>query len=292
MAAVSEGDSNPGTGLRLTAIDGYELAATLFPARGEPRGMVVVQGATGVRRQFYRRFAAHLATSGLSTLTFDYRGIGDSLQGSPGDLEYDMSSWAELDAPAARAEALRLAAGRPLFVVAHSFGGQALAIAPPREPVVAAVLIGCQEGDVRHWPWRLLPWFLFGVGFVIPLTTRLWGYVPAWAGFGEPLPGRVARQWARWCRTRGYVFGARPEVVERAATIRFPMLGLNWSDDHYAPEPAARALAARFRDAPLDLRFYPAGKDHGGAVGHFGFFRRGGARLWSEPTDWMLNRLE
>lgn len=276
--------------LELLASDGYRLGATEHRGERDPAAVVVIQGATAVSRRFYGRFADALARRGLLVLTFDYRGIGDSLHGPIRELDAEMMDWARLDCPAARSRGVALASDRPLIVFAHSFGGQALAIEPPGEAVAGTVLVGCQEGDVRHWPPLRIPWFLFGVGVMIPLFSRLLGYVPGWAGFGEDLPGGVASQWARWCRTRHYVFGAHPEVAERGAAARFPILALSFEDDHYAPIRAVRALLQRFPNAPIEHRHHRPEEVGFSSVGHFGYFRSGRSSLWEEPAEWMLER--
>jgi predicted alpha/beta hydrolase len=273
--------------IELVADDGYRLAATEHRGTEEPRGVVVVQGATAVARRFYVRLADHLAERGFHALTFDYRGVCGSLHGSIRELDADMMDWARRDAAAARAHGARLAGDRPLFLFSHSFGGQAVAIEPPAEPVSGAVFVGCQEGDIRLWPRYRIPWFLFGVGVVIPLFSRLLGYVPGSVGFGEDLPGGVASQWARWCRTRGYVFGVHPELADRAATVAFPILSLSFSDDHYAPPRAVDALLRRFPNAETEHRHHRPADLGVPSIGHFGFFRSNRSELWDEPARWM-----
>ena len=84
----------------LVADDGRELAATLY----EPetwRASVVILGAWAVRRRYYRRFATWLAKRGFRVLTFDCRGIGDSLKGSVKDEVATTTDWARLDHGAA-----------------------------------------------------------------------------------------------------------------------------------------------------------------------------------------------
>ena len=63
--------------VRIPARDGRSLAGKLFSAEA-PQGAVVVASAMGVPQRLYAGMAAHFAEAGLSTLTFDYRGIGGS----------------------------------------------------------------------------------------------------------------------------------------------------------------------------------------------------------------------
>jgi hypothetical protein len=70
--------------LVFAAHDGLRLAASIF----EPECMedalatVLVASATGVKRHFYNKFATFLAENGFVVMSFDYRGIGDSLPGN------------------------------------------------------------------------------------------------------------------------------------------------------------------------------------------------------------------
>lgn len=274
----------------IEAADGARLAATDYRGADDPIGVIVVQGATAVLRRFYGRIASYLARQGFLVVTFDYRGIGDSLHGPLRDSEATMMDWAKLDTPAARRHAWSLAPELPRFVLAHSFGGQALAIEPPSEPLSGAVMVGCQEGDLRLWPWMRIPWFLAGVGVIIPLCGHLVGYVPRWAGFGEGMPAGVALEWARWCRSREYVFGIHPELAQRGAEVRNPILALTFEDDHYAPPRAAGALLSRFPNAEVDHRHRHPRELGFPAISHFGYFRSSHARLWETPAEWLRER--
>ena len=47
--------------------------------RPAPRAWLLINSAMGVRRRFYRHLAGHLAEQGIGVLTYDYRGMGDSV---------------------------------------------------------------------------------------------------------------------------------------------------------------------------------------------------------------------
>ena len=64
---------------RIEAPDGHPLAVTLFHP-DTPVGLSVLIGsATGAPRRYYANFARHLAARGCTVVSFDYRGIGDSI---------------------------------------------------------------------------------------------------------------------------------------------------------------------------------------------------------------------
>lgn len=99
--------------------------------------------------------------------------------------------------------------GRPgrVAVVGHSVGGQLVGLLPDASRISALVTIGAQSGDWRLWPLPTrLAMAVLWYGLV-PGVTHAVGYLPGSLGIGEDLPAGVALEWARWCRTPGYLAG-------------------------------------------------------------------------------------
>ena len=67
-----------GDDITVPATDGYPLAATLFLPRGAKRHAVLINSATAVPRKLHRGFAGYLAKRCCASLTYDYRGTGES----------------------------------------------------------------------------------------------------------------------------------------------------------------------------------------------------------------------
>ena len=134
--------------LMLSARDGVPLAATLFDATPPLRGALLLNGGTGIPRQFYAAFAAHLASRGFAVLTYDYRGIG----GSQKPVAATVDQWGSIDQPSMLDHLAQRYPGIPTGVVGHSFGGQVLGLADNIASLRAAVLIASQSGHWRHWP--------------------------------------------------------------------------------------------------------------------------------------------
>ena len=93
------------------AADGHELAVTRFPAEGEAWATLLVAGAMGVRQDFYEPLARHFAENGVHALTFDYRGMGASRDGSLRGFRADVTTWAESDLDAMLREARAMGPG-------------------------------------------------------------------------------------------------------------------------------------------------------------------------------------
>lgn len=271
--------ANPAA-VTLVTDDGIPLAGTRWLAAGESRGVVLIAPATGVPHRFYLHFAAFLATRGFDSLCWDWRGIGESRRDDAmRDPRFTMRAWGEQDLAAAIAWAGRRAATGRIFLVGHSFGGQALGLAPNANLVDRAVLVAAQHGWVGHWPLKYripltLLWRLF-----MPTAAALLGRFPSsLIGMGEDLPRGVAREWARWC--------ARREALgtwDGHAALDIPMLALSFDDDPFAPREAAAALVREYASA--DIRHVHREAE---GLGHFGFFRKGRASsLWEQVAGFL-----
>ena len=268
--------------ITLTASDGYRLGASVFEGGSKA---VLVMPATGVPQSYYAKFAAYVASRGFTVLTFDYRGIGRSLAGSIRRVGARMRDWAMLDAAVA---VNHLSKSGDVFIVGHSFGGQALGLLPKPERIAAAVTVGSQSGYWRHWPTLGRAWMWPATHIGLPAVAKLLGYFPgSRLGFGEDLPAGVAIEWARWCRHPRYLVGALG-VEESYARFHGKLRAYAISDDPFAPLRAVEALAGLYPNSRWETRKL-APRDVGvKSIGHFGFFReRFRDSLWRETADWL-----
>lgn len=286
-----ERENSVGRPFTIVTTDGTSLGAHEHAAR-EPRAAVVILGAMATPSRFYARFAEHLASRGLSTVRFDYRGVGASRDRALSEVRAGILDWTVRDVEAALAWTREHHRGLPLVLLGHSLGGQAIGIAESAHTADAFVLVASQSGWVGHWPglsrWRMeVMWRV-----MVPSFTRAYGYLPGWTGLGEDVPSRVVREWAGWCTTPGYVTGALPKSALHFGEVRGPVLAWSFSDDDYAPGGAVPELLSWLTHARVEHRALRPG-DYGTAkrVGHFGFFRLGTQQLWDETADWILARV-
>ena len=266
--------------ITLIAADGYRIGAAIFGSGGRP---VLIMPATGVPQSYYARFAAYLAERGCTVLTFDYRGIGRSLNGDLRKMTARMRDWAQLDAAAA----FRYFSS-DVQVVGHSFGGQAMGLLPEPERIAAGLLVGAQSGYWGNWPPLARLWLWPATHFGLDAVTRLFGYFPgSRLGFGEDLPPGVATEWVSWCRHPRYLVGALG-ADHAYARVRSPVRAYAISDDPLGPLRAVEALAGLYPNARWETRRLTPAEVGVKALGHFGFFReRFRDSLWREAADWL-----
>ncbi len=277
--------------IEFAARDGFALGGTLFRPAAPNGAAVVIHAASGVKQEYYAKFAAYLAERGFTTLTFDYRGIGRSRPANLRGFDARMSQWATEDAAGALELLRREAPGARVLVVGHSFGGQCLGVIPGNESYAALLAVASQSGYWRYWPGLGRAGMWLATHLVLPGLSKLFGYFPARRlGQGEDLPSGVASEWASWCRHPGYIVGALDAKAQYAA-LRMPLRAMWLADDSYAPLPAVRALLGFYPSAHGEIvEVYPrmVGAEK---IGHFGFFReRFRDTLWQSAADWLKEK--
>jgi predicted alpha/beta hydrolase len=274
--------------LALTARDGYPLAALRYAATGARRGHLIVAGATGVPQRFYRAFAQHAAAHGYTTLTLDYRGVGQSRPATLRGFRMAYLDWAHLDLAAAVDHMADPAV--PLFMVGHSFGGHAFGLLPNHDRVARFHTFGTGAGWHGWMPRAeqlrvLLLWRVFG-----PLVVRTSGYL-AWRrfGLGEDLPLGVYRDWKRWCAYPRYFFDdpAMAHLADQFARVTTPMRAANALDDRWASPASRDAFMAAYRGTPWEAVDIDPVQRALGPIGHMGYFRRQAEPLWREVLAWF-----
>lgn len=278
------------TTVAIPALDGYRLAATVFAPVGEDNGIVVqINGATGLRREFYQGYARYLAARGFHVVTYNYRGIGDSRDIAWRGAEPSMQDWGEKDLAGVTEWIAHRWPKHRIVCVGHSGGGQWLGLARNNARVQAQLAISAQSGYWGHyrprdWPKLLFLWFL-----LMPVAARLMGYFPGRLIGSENLPRHVALTFARWCRNRHYISDADGRPIREhfhayRGRLRFYVID---DDRFFAPANAVRALASYFTQADVQIvHVTPADYDVP-AIGHFGFFRDGMERAWHQTAEWL-----
>ncbi len=286
------------TQVRLRALDGYELGASLFTPRSAAaqRRVAVLHCGVGIPAVRYRRFARYLAGTGLPVLTYDYRGVGHSRPAALRGFRASIEDWAEYDLAGAIAWLRTRFPGAELTGIAHSFASLLVGGAANSGEQARLVLVGAHTGYYGDYLKRYrVPMTAVWHG-LMPALTLLLGYFPARRlGLGEDLPAKIALQWAGRRSPELRPAGTMPgfervqTLLDRCAALQRPALLVSISDDAFATAAGTRRLLSYYpRLFPLQyLEFTPADA-HVERIGHFGFFgRNAGTALWPR----LLERL-
>jgi predicted alpha/beta hydrolase len=278
--------------IRLQAED-YQLGARVFSPEGEAAAGILINCGTGLTQRFYKHLARYLAGQGFEVLTYDYRGMGESAPDTLVGFSADKTTWAREDFRAAIGWHRARAPSRPLFVIGHSFGGQAIGFLEESRELDGIILIAAQSGDLRHWTGDDRKKLDHSFNVIVPEMTETHGFLPGEYGTGDDLPAEVAREWRRWCTTAGFFTGLYPETLDNFAEIRGPVLSITFSDDtFYAPRPAVEEMLGWLENADIDDRVIDPASIGEEEIGHFGFFTRVvGDSLWPEVSAWIRARL-
>ena len=256
-----------------------------------PKALVLICSATGLRQQFYWKFAEWMTTQGYGVLTFDYRGIGASLNGqSVRDSSARKQDWGQLDMPAALDYLDRRFPDMPIYLVGHSAGGQLIGLMPNHDRLERIVTVGASSGYLYNLALRVRLFAAFLLKVYIPITAKLLGYTPTrWIGWGEDLPAQVALQWAAWCTRPGYVLNALGSDVPLNffGQIKGPILWLTATDDPIATPENVDDMLRLYENASVTRRLIRPREYGLKRIAHVDFFRTRNAKLWPLIADWL-----
>jgi predicted alpha/beta hydrolase len=270
---------------KITSGHDQPITATFFYPEGETRAAVLIVPAMGVSQKFYAPLAGWLAAQGFLVATFDFSGVGRSRHGSLRRLNVNVVDWARFECSAMIDVVAAKAAGKPLYWVGHSLGGQILGFVPNWKRLTKAITIACGSGYWREnsagLKWRVgLLWFV-----VAPLTMRLFGYFPGkrLRMIGD-LPRGVMAQWRSWCLNPEYAVGVEgAHIRAQFAALNIPITSLSFTDDEFMSARNTESLHGFYASSPKTMKRI-APQDFGvKRIGHFGFFNaRFEQSLWSK----------
>ena len=277
--------------MTLPAADGHPLVATRFPAGGTPWATMVFGGAMGVRQDFYYPLAQFLAGNGVHVVTFDYRGMGYSRQGSIRGLDADVSTWAEQDLDAMLGHARAADPSLPLLFMGHSLGGQLLGVLPRNAEVSAALSVTAGSGWYKHndrMPAQVrIFWFV-----AIPALTPLFGYFPGKTlRMVGDLPRGVAWQWRRWCLHPEYLMAEGDRYRSAFTRVKAPIRAYSFEDDPIITRDAIDKMHSFYGAARVERHHVAPGDVGARRIGHFGFFGKSSeTTLWKDSLKWLKDK--
>ena len=269
----------------ITTADNTPIAITQYSAT-HPKASIVIGGATGVPKRFYKHFALAANAAGYHVFTLDYRGTGDSAPPSLKGYKADYLDWAKQDLAALVEHADE--SGLPIFLVGHSYGGQALGLLPNVDKIKAAYVFGTGAGYSGWMPMleRIKVTILWNI--LAPVVVRVNGYL-AWSkfGMGEDLPLGIYKQWKRWCSFPNYFFDDPNMHGLQHAYSRYSntLVSVNATDDKWATGRSRDVFMPYYTNAKhtrIDLSPSEYGLKE---VAHMGYFFKHAHAIWSPIFD-------
>ncbi|MGW1678687.1 alpha/beta hydrolase family protein [Saccharopolyspora sp. NPDC002376] len=250
--------------------------------------VVVLVPAMGVPARYYRPFVADLHRQGLTVVTFDLRGQGESKPLAARGVRYGYQSLIDdLEGVLDLVESVLPQA--PRFLLGHSLGGQIAMLHSARhqERVQGVALVASGSVWFRSFPGYYKLRTLIGTQVVASASTLL-GYWPGHRfGFGGRQAAGLMQDWARQARTSEYrLKGSATDYEAALGEVRMPLLTVSVAGDRLAPRSSVDHLAGKARHALRTSKHYT--RDTSGAenLGHFSWVRNGGA-LSRWIRDWI-----
>lgn len=269
--------------------DSYPITGTVYTPES-PKAAVMICPATGIKRRFYDSFATYLCNAGYAVITFDNRGIGESLTGDLKECSATIRDWGYLDMPCILDNLMSLFPNTSYHVIGHSAGGQLVGLMHNWKHIHSMFNFACSSGQLKNMSTKDRLLGLFFLNIFAPISNSVFGFTHAeWLGMGEPLPKGVAKEWKTWCNGQGYVetdFG-KNITQHWYSDIDFPSYWLNATDDYIANDANVDDMTRVFSQLkPRRLTLKPEDFDFND-IGHMKFFSRQCESLWPLATDWL-----
>ncbi|MFV5263905.1 alpha/beta fold hydrolase [Acinetobacter courvalinii] len=264
--------------------DGYQLAAQFYPALNSDKFYpILICPATGITKSFYHAFAQWLNQQGYPVLSFDFRGIGESLHGALKDSTASINDWGMYDIPAAIEALLNRTQAEKVIIVGHSAGGQLLGIASNYHKVAKVLAIAGSTGHVKglKGKTKVLAPLMFNV--IFPVSSFVKGYgATQFIGMGENLPKNVAKQWAEFCSKPGYVMNAIGKTISEDyhQQIQCPITSFWATDDEIATHSNVKDLLRLYPNAQTKLIELNPQQLGYKQIGHMLMFKKSHQKIW------------
>ncbi|MFI8034411.1 alpha/beta fold hydrolase [Acinetobacter sp. ABJ_C3_5] len=264
--------------------DGYQLAAQFYPVLNSDKPYpILICPATGITKNFYHAFAQWLNQQGYPVLSFDFRGIGESLHGALKDSTASINDWGIYDIPAAIEALLNRTQAEKVIIVGHSAGGQLLGIASNYHKVAKVLAIAGSTGHVKglKGKTKVLAPVMFNI--IFPVSSFVKGYgATQFIGMGENLPKNVAKQWAEFCSKPGYVMNAIGKTIfeDYHQKIQCPITSFWATDDEIATHSNVKDLLRLYPNAQTKLIELNPQQLGYKRIGHMLMFKKSHQKIW------------
>lgn len=276
----------------VSAADGYPLSVTLFEAESSNNRLLIINSATGVKKQVYYAFAEYLSSQGFTVITYDYRGIGQSKPPKMRGFKATMRDWGSKDFKALTVFIKENYPDYQKFMLGHSVGALILGLNENSGIFHKLIFVATQNAYLRHLTWPIRIFGFIGFGVLQPVSTRLLGYFPAhFFNLGESLPAGCAYDWRTLIlNPKSTTALLHKHGASHHERLEQPVLVLSAEDDTWI---TAKGIQSLLRDTYPGLnavhREIKVAESEAGEIGHINFFRSYNKNLWQLVATELLN---
>lgn len=270
----------------LTTTGGHDIVARIFPAQdtSNSQGVCIIATATGVAQYLYDDFANWLTEHNYTAITFDYDGIGLSIDRHVKYSKSNKLSWAKHDCPTILKFAKQAFPDQKITWIGHSVGAHMLGMMATTEDIDKAITVGAGTGT--WWynapPTKRVAWFLWY--FLVPATVPVLGYFP-----GDKLkimcnlPKGVIMQWRRWCLKKDYAIGYEGDWLrQQFASVKTPITSFAFTDDDMMSLKNVHMLHDFFTGAEKNMIQIKPSDIGQKRIGHIGWHKNRYRQLWDQ----------
>lgn len=257
-----------------------------------PKAIVQFNCGTASKKEFYLAFLEYLAEHDYLCCLWDYRGSGESAPKTLKGCEYTFHEYGTKDMPAIKNFLKQKYPELPLFIFAHSAGGQQIGLIPKLEEYKGMVAFAVSTGYLPHMPfsYRLVSFYFFYI--FTPISILFTGYLKAKKfGIMEDLPKNVVLEWRDWCSKRTYLFDkaflGKTIPKGQYENIPFPIHIFWTTDDPISNKNSVPTLWGNIK-SQFKISFSKVTPKEVGVkeIGHFGFFKkRMKDTLWKQGLE-------
>ena len=271
--------------------DDQQIGITIFPAIRETDKVMIIGPSARVTQEHYTALAIYMATKGITTITFDYRGTGLSAHIPETAAPFTLQQWASIDLDAVLLFAKHRFAGKEIIFLAHGISGELTGLAPASQYINRLVLVNTPLSCKKLWPLKGRLRLMFS-RFFIPIRNFILAIIPGLQMVTyKGIPPGVLNEWGNWCSNNNGLFDVFPDANYRK--LQIPLLAFSFTDDPYAPTRAVAALLGHFNNT-VTTWYHATPADLGlTQIGHLGFFAgtHPPATLWDKLLLWIDDRL-
>jgi predicted alpha/beta hydrolase len=251
---------------------------------------VLISPAMGITRKFYTPFAEYLCSCGYQVIAFDYYGMFASKDGPKVSR---LTDWGHKDLSTVISFAQNLSPEHRIMLVGHSIAGQIFPLAINHKVVQAACFVASQSASYQFWEGKEKRLVQLFWKVVVPACLFLFRKLPGWAYGGKRAlhPG-IARDWQHWGSSNTQKAPWILEARKACNTVTTSTMFISISDDLlFAPPKAVEALYQHYGPPQKNYYALQAGENGYTTIGHFDFFKKSHAPLWTTISDWFAQNI-